>query len=187
MGRTLVTGATGFLGRTVVAQLLAAGVAVRTTARRPRADLALPDFRPSDLTASDDLGPLLSNIDRVIHVAGLAHQFGRQAADNAAFQRVNALATERLARAAIAAGVRRFILVSSVAVYGSQHGEIDESTPCQPATAYGRSKWLAEQVLRNLVAGTCMETVILRPVTLYGEHDPGNVGRLMRTIDRGRF
>jgi nucleoside-diphosphate-sugar epimerase len=98
------------------------------------------------------------------------------------------MVTSRLALAAAQAGVRRFVLVSSVAVYGPHAaGEIDETADCRPATPYARSKLAAEQGLMEIAAQAGMQTVILRPVTLYGDHDPGNVGRLLEAIDRGRF
>jgi nucleoside-diphosphate-sugar epimerase len=188
MASILVTGATGFLGGEVAAQLLAAGAKVRTTGRRPRDGQALPDFRPLDLADCYTLLPLLRDVRCVVHAAGLAHQFRGVARDDAAFYQANAAATQRLASAAAQSGVERFVLVSSVAVYGlSCGGEVDESALCQPTTPYGRSKLAAEQNLAEIASATGMQAVVLRPVTLYGERDPGNVGRLMRAIDRGRF
>lgn len=188
MALTLVTGATGFLGTAVVSQLLRAGVRLRTTGRRPQTRASLPDYRPLDLANCYTLMPLLRDVGCVIHAAGLAHQFGRGTADEAAFHQMNAMTTSRLAFAAAQAGVRRFVLISSVAVYGSDcETEEGEAALCRPATPYARSKLAAEQSLLEIAEQVGMQAIILRPVTLYGEHDPGNVGRLMQTLYRGRF
>jgi nucleoside-diphosphate-sugar epimerase len=185
MPLTLVTGATGFLGSEIVAQLRSRSLPVRTTGRTLRSGKCPPDFHCLDL-AHDNLATLVRGVDRVIHVAGLAHQF--QGADNDTFHEANVVATQRLAQAAAKAGVERFVLVSSVAVYGAHaEHEVDEQASCRPATPYARSKLAAEERLAEIAGRTSMQAVALRPVTLYGEHDPGNVGRLLEQIDRRRF
>ncbi len=186
MALTLVTGATGFLGNGVVSQLLSAGARVRTTARRLRPDQWLPEFRPLDLARCYTLRPLLRDVSCIVHVAELAHHFGRHR-DGAPFHQMNAMATARLAHAATEAGVRRFVFVSSAAVYGPHSGEIEEYASCRPCGAYGQSKLDAEKSLAETAAASRMQVVVLRPVTLFGEHDPGDVGRLLRALDRGRF
>ncbi len=180
----LVTGASGFLGRAVVAQALSAGLTVRTTSRRP-VDVAGAEWMQCDLTQGATLGPLVGGVDVVIHVAGLAHQFND--APSKPFLQTNAVAVRTLAEAAVRAHVQRFILISSASVYGSGGGVKNESTRCDPDTLYGRSKLAGELEAQAAVNGTRTRLIILRPVTLYGPEDPGNVARLMRAIDRGRF
>jgi nucleoside-diphosphate-sugar epimerase len=177
----LVTGATGFLGSAVVEELVRRGVRVRTTGRREAPPGGLPDYRKADLRNPGEVARLMDGVDSVIHAAGLAHRHG----GDGEFEEHNALATEHLTRAA--ASAKAFVLVSSVAVYGtSGRGARSEDQPCAPSNAYGRSKREAER--RALAAAAPDQRVtILRMATIYGERDPGNCGRLMRSIDEGRF
>ena len=80
------------------------------------------------------------------------------------------------------------ILISSVSVYGPYtQGIYDENTPCNPVGPYALSKYNAELRAIEIARASGTALTILRLATLYGEGDPGNVGRLMRTLDRGRF
>jgi nucleoside-diphosphate-sugar epimerase len=188
MSVVLVTGANGFLGSAIVAQLRAEGVAVRSSDLASCPTVDLPDYRPMDLTSDKPLGPLVAGVEYVVHAAALAHRSGRRQPSEDAFFAVNTKATERLAAAALAAGVGHFVFISSVEVYGKYgQGPMAETTACTPLTAYGRSKLEAEQSIARLAQGSSMLVTILRPTTLYGERDPGNVARLMRAIDRRRF
>jgi UDP-glucose 4-epimerase len=184
--RVLITGATGFLGRGVVRETLIAGLPMRTTGRRECSDPSLPNYRRCDLADGPPLD-LLAGVGTVIHTAGLAHQFHPGSDEAERFHRANVTATERLARAAAAAGVRRFMHVSSVSVYGPGRGCRDESAPTRPQGHYAQSKLTAERRLTDILHGSGTELVVLRPGTLYGEGDPGNVLRLIRAVDRGRF
>jgi UDP-glucose 4-epimerase len=132
---------------------------------------------------------MLKGVSTVVHTAGLAHQFKAQAHQESRFFSINCEATERLARAAAASGVKRFVYVSSVAVYGSaKDGELrNEDAVPVPVGPYAQSKRQAEIRLLQGAAETGLEVVILRMGTLYGEDDPGNVGRLMEAMRRGRF
>lgn len=129
----------------------------------------------------------MENIDVVVHAAGLAHQFkGPQ--DPAAFYEHNVLATRRVAEAASEAGVRRFVLVSSVSVFGRGDARLRaENAPCHPRGPYAQSKLEAEQEAIRAVRTTDMAMTVLRVATLYGEGDPGNVQRLLRALENGRF
>lgn len=190
MERVLVTGAAGFLGQAIVAQAQIRGIPLRTTDCRTAAAVSLPDYRSLDLCGLDDLGGLLDGIGTVIHAAGLAHQFRARPDDGERFRQVNVSATAALAEAAARAGVRRFVHVSSVAVYGHASRAdslVNEDAPTAPAGPYAESKGEAERRLGQIAQSTPMQTVILRMATLFGENDPGNVARLTRAIDRGRF
>jgi nucleoside-diphosphate-sugar epimerase len=184
--RVLITGATGFLGRGVVRETLIAGLPMRTTGRAENPDPEPPHYHRCDLADGPPLD-LLAGVGTVIHCAGLAHQFDRQPDDAERFHRGNVEATERLARAAVAAGVRRFVHVSSVSVYGPGHGCRDESAATCPQGHYAESKLTAERRLIEIFGESGTELVVLRLGTLYGEGDPGNVLRLIQAIDRGRF
>jgi UDP-glucose 4-epimerase len=144
------------------------------------------DYRPLDLLDGEGLAQSMEGIDGVIHCAGLAHVFhkGTRSED---FQAINELGTARVMQAAVTAGVRHLVLVSSVSVYGRHGGASDEKTHCKPDSAYARSKYQAELRAVEIAEAAGLNLTILRPATLYGEGDPGNVARLMRAIDRGRF
>ena len=105
----------------------------------------------------------------------------------AAFRRVNTLGTERLARQAAAAGVRRFVYVSSIQVNGnrttgSAFSECDVPKPHDP---YAVSKWEAEQALYRVSAQTGLEMVVVRPPLVYGPGVKGNFLRLLQVIEHG--
>jgi nucleoside-diphosphate-sugar epimerase len=178
----------GFLGREVVRALTTAGHIVRATDRAPGADLFLPDFRPADILREESVAGLFDDVSSVVHVAGLAHVFDRPSAASAPFMAVNAEGTERVARLAAQAGVRRFVLISSVSVYGiGKEAVTTEDSPCLPKSPYALSKLVAEQRAAEVASRTGMAVTILRLATLYGEEDPGNLLRLLKSVDSGRF
>lgn len=188
--RILITGARGFLGSEIARQLDAAGLAVTALARQWPSE-AIPSRHVTrgtgDITDAASIWPLFEGVTTVIHSAGLAHQFGRTATRADAFRQVNVQGTENVLRAAVAANVKHVVLVSSVSVYGGGADPTDESFPCKPIDPYGISKWQAEQVAREIAEATGIRLTILRMATIFGEGDPGNIGRLMQAIDRGRF
>jgi UDP-glucose 4-epimerase len=112
MSRLLVTGASGFVGRAVVAAFAAEGCAVRAAARRPLPSLAdrVEVMQHGDLAQPVDWRPLLDGIDQVVHLAGIAHA-GRGIAA-ARHDAVNRGATAQLSAASAAAGIRHFVFVS---------------------------------------------------------------------------
>lgn len=186
--RVLLTGANGFVGRAIAARCRVDGIEVSTTGRTERNSEALPGYFTADVTAPDALTEALKGFDASVHAAGLAHQFDKRRGDSASFMKINADGAEMVARSALKAGVRHFVLISSVSVYGP-HTELecDESTPCRPQEPYALSKYEAEKRVREIFkeADACL--TILRLATVYGEGDPGNLSRLIGAIDRGRF
>jgi nucleoside-diphosphate-sugar epimerase len=188
MSCTLITGAAGFLGQAVVRQFQAENLPLRTTDRQAPGGVALPDFHPFNLVEDDDYSGLLRGVQCVVHLAGWVHRFHRERAERDLFFRVNVGATEKLLQAALAAGAGHFVLASTVAIYGPPTGiPRTETDPCRPQTAYAQSKWEAECLVRELCGRAGIRATILRPATLYGEGDPGNVARLIAAVDRGRF
>ena len=185
-GRTvLVTGATGFVGRHLVRQLVEAGADVRALVR-PTSQVA-PILGPGvdicevDVTDPISLRRAVKGVDVVYHLAGLMYDWGRWEP----FHRVNVQGTRHVCEAAARAGVRRLVFTSSIAATGLEDCPLlkDESHPYTTSRhPYSRSKVLAEKTVHEF--SDCMETVILRPVYVYGpaEFNTGvyTIARLLR-------
>jgi len=182
-GLIALTGATGFIGRHLLADLTARGYRVRVLLRRPT---ALPEGAASavvgDLTRPINMAAALSGVDAVVHSAGLAHAMSGAPEDD--YRTLNTEATRRLAEAAARARVRRFVFLSSIRaqVGASAPGVIGEGDAAAPTDAYGRSKLEAERALAE--AG--LDWVALRPVLVYGPGVKGNMAALLR-LARGPY
>ncbi len=189
----LVTGAGGFVGLRLCARLAAAGYTVKAAVRRDSAALAAITpaahiFRVGDIGPGTDWQAALAGVDMVVHLAARAHVMRDGASDPLAeYRRVNVAGSERLARAAAAAGVRRLIYMSSIKVNGEAtvDAPFRESDAPAPLDAYGRSKWEAEQLLSRIAAETGLAVTVLRPPLIYGAGVKGNLARLLRWIERG--
>jgi len=200
--RVLVTGATGFVGRALVCNLIEQHFFVSALVRRENS--LLPDeatkIRVADLTDLRDWQSILKNIEVVIHVAGRAHIMHDDVADPLAeFRKVNTAATLELARQAAEAGVKRFVFISSIKVNGeltyphpSPLPEGEGVTGCfseddlfVPTDPYGLSKYEAEQGLLALAKETGMEVVIIRPTLVYGSGVKGNFSSLLKWMKKG--
>jgi nucleoside-diphosphate-sugar epimerase len=129
----------------------------------------------------------MEGVDTVVHLAARVHVM-RDTVGNplAEFRRVNVDGTRALAQAAVAAGVRRFVYVSSVKAMGEGSPDrYTEETPARPADPYGESKLEAESLLRGQAADTGLEVAILRFPMVYGPGMKGNLPRLFRLVDLG--
>ncbi len=190
--RVLVTGANGFVGQAVCADLSARGHHVMGVVRKNYDSLvpAGSQFHAmGEIDESTDWSGVVAGVDAVIHLAARVHLMHDTAADPLAeFRRVNTALTLNLARQAAAAGVKRFVFVSSVKVNG-------ESTPVgqpfeaddvpRPMDGYAISKWEAEQALMQLAGQSGMEVVIIRPVLVYGPGVKANFHAMMRSVIMG--
>ena len=190
--KVLVTGATGFLGKAIVDELLQNEFEVYTTGKTLRQE-DLPNYLPADLTVSESFPELekIGEIGAIIHSAGLAHQFGETSAEK--FLQVNAEGTRKAANLAVRLKAEKFILISSVAVYGealegkSPGDGFEENLQCQPIGFYAESKLEAERIAAEICGKSRIDLTILRPSTIIGEGDRGNLARLIEAVDRRRF
>ena len=189
--RVLVTGATGFVGRILCARLAELGYAVRCATRNLPAATERGGF---ETVAVGELGPdtdwaqALEGISVVFHLAARTHVLHEVSGDPwAEYRRINVEGTRTLAQAALHAGVRRIVFLSSIKVTGERTDghPFTENTPPQPEDAYGVSKGEAERALLSLTRDTDLEPVILRPPLVYGPGVKGNFLRLMHWVARG--
>lgn len=189
--RVLITGGQGLVGKALAARLLAEGLNVRVSTRQKSTgtDLRPECVQATDLSSMTDWLPALRGIGTVVHCAARVHVMHDTEADPlTAFRAVNVEGTLNLARQAAAAGVKRFVFISSVKVNGesTQPGRaFTEADVPDPQDAYGQSKHEAEQGLRQLAAATGVEVVIIRPPLVYGPGVKANFAALMRAVQRG--
>ena len=185
MGVTLVTGASGFVGTYLLKEMRERGLAVRGVSRSKTVGMVpIPSYGPEL-----DWTPYLEGVDTVVHLAARVHVMRETATDPLAeFRRANVDATLHLARQSAAAGVRRFVFVSTIKVNG------ERTEPGKPFTAddqpnpqdpYAVSKAEAEAALTTLGHETGMEIVIIRPPLVYGPGVGGNFKSLMKWASFG--
>lgn len=187
--RVLVTGANGFVGRALIETLHDAGYEVVGAYRDagPEVFSYAHEQYVGEVHGRTDWRKALSGCDVVVHLAARAHIMRETAIDPiAAFRTVNTEGTLNLARQAVEAGVKRFILASTIKVNGEGRDRAyDESDSPEPQDPYATSKWEAESGLRDIARLTGLEVVILRFPLVYGPRVGGNFLRLLKLVDRG--
>jgi nucleoside-diphosphate-sugar epimerase len=189
----IVTGATGWIGRAVVAHARRQGRVVVGAGRQG-------DDAPAEMTVrfdlSDSESTIASRLERflqaasswaVIHCAGLAHVRVEDRESRDALHRINVDGTATMTRVCSSLGIRRFVQVSSIAVYvwgpGQPLAARDETARVGPATAYGATKLEAERVVEQ----SGLDVRIMRLATVFGTEDTANFSRLAAAIRRRRF
>lgn len=190
--KILVTGATGFVGRALLADLkqdAAYQVCALTRHGSASLDPEIQQFRVESINGIARYSELLVGIDVVIHTAARVHQMHDRAVDPySAYQEINVTGTLSLASAAAQAGVQRFIFLSSVKVNGetSRPGHPFEADDLPaPHDPYALTKYEAELKLLDLAENTGMEVVIVRPPLIYGPGVKANFHRLMTLVHKG--
>ncbi|MES2825630.1 MAG: SDR family oxidoreductase [Pseudomonadota bacterium] len=183
-----VTGANGFVGKSLCSELLAKGYKVTAFTRDSRHQSGNIHYRAiDDISASTSWNKALDNIDVLVHLAARVHVMHDVAKDPLqAFLDVNLHGTVNLAKAAAQAGVKRFVFMSSIKVNGELTGSqpFSESDVPQPQDAYAISKWEAEKALREIEKQTGMEVVILRPPLVYGAGVKANFAALLKVVNK---
>ena len=164
--RVLLTGASGFIGSSFYSQY------------RKLLEIETASFH----NEADQIDT--SRIDVVVHLAALVHQMN--GADERAYYEINVAKTLALAKKAKASGVRQFLFMSSVKVYGEEsETPYSEQSPCHPKDPYGKSKLEAEKALLALEDESFKVAIIRTPV-VYGEGVKANILRLIELTDRHR-
>ena len=186
----LVTGATGFVDKSLCAELLKRGRAVRVAVRSP-------DFRVEgaevavvgEIDGDTDWHAALGNVDVVIHLAAHAHILADSVVNPLAeFRKTNTAGTLKLANAAARAGVKRFIFLSSIKVNGEETSSgkpFDEQCVAAPLDPYAVSKREAEDGLRLLAQETGLELVLIRPPLVYGPGVKANFLSMIQWLYKG--
>jgi nucleoside-diphosphate-sugar epimerase len=188
--KVLVTGATGFVGRRLVARLAADGIEIVAVYRKQPAAIAAPGvtWRPvADIGPQTDWAAALQDVTAVVHLAALAHQLGHHGEGRMQeFRRINVEGTAALARAcAASSSLQQFVFLSSIgAVAASSDTVLTDTTVCAPSTDYGRSKREAELALAQALGPTALRWCVLRPPLVYGPENPGNMARLAQLLRR---
>jgi dihydroflavonol-4-reductase len=191
----LVTGANGFVGAAVVRALIARGDPVRAMVRAGSNTVNLAglpiEIVHGDVTDAESLQRAAAGCDTVLHVAA---DYRLWAPDESAMYRTNIDGSVNVVEAAAAAGVRRVVYTSSVAVLGihADRSPADESTPVRFADMIGpykRSKFLAEQAVVRRAADLGLPLVTVNPSTPIGPGDfrPTPTGRIIVDAARGRM
>ncbi|MEQ9724943.1 SDR family oxidoreductase [Pseudomonas sp. WHRI 8822A] len=191
MKRIMVTGGSGFVGRTLLERLHQEGYGLIAPSRAALVQAPVGVVNPlvGGLAADVDWSASLEGAAVVIHSAARVHVMNDTAADPLVeFRKANVDGTLSLARQAAAAGVQRFIFISSIKVNGEGtelgHPYRADDTP-DPQDPYGVSKMEAEQGLRALAGETGMEVVIIRPVLVYGPGVKANFLSMMSWLRKG--
>lgn len=186
----LLTGASGFVGKAVLKTAQQRGLKIRPVFRSM--DSAKGHHEAvlvSGLDGSADWSQALKGIDVVIHAAARAHIMREEALDPfAEYRRVNVEGTLNLAYQAAAAGVGRFIFISSIKVNGEasvQGRPFTADDAPAPEDAYGLSKAEAEEELKQVAQETGMAVTIIRPPLIYGPGVKGNLATLISWARRG--
>lgn len=192
MKKLLLTGASGFVGNTVLKRLIndqcfEPVIAVRNVLSGP--PVTIKQVRVAAIDAASDWSEAVADCAVVVHCAARVHVMNDTSTDPLAeFRKVNVEGTLQLARQAAQAGVRRFVFVSSIKVngegtrLGAPYTADAEPAPVDP---YGISKMEAEQALRLLAAQTGMEVVIIRPTLVYGPGVKANFLNMMSWLSKG--
>ena len=180
---TLITGATGFIGRRLIS---AVDGEIRVLSRAAHSDL---ETVICDLQSSVISDNTLDNIDTVFHLAGFAHDMRDPSKIVDLYYKVNVIATVQLAELAVKSGVKRFVFVSSIKAGGISTPKkcINENDQIDPEGIYGKTKREAELRLLKIGKESGMHISIIRPSLVYGPDVKGNLKSMLLGVEKGWF
>jgi len=188
--KTLITGATGFIGKHLARTLVEQGREVRCLVRKASDTQYLEklgvELFYGDLLNKNSLKGIVKGVDIVHHLAGEVYS-----PRSGNYFKINVEGTKNLLKACLPENIERFIFLSSIQATGPNQKPgilLNEKSPCEPITPYGKSKLKAEQLLREFYARDSSPVIIIRAPLVYG---PGAVNCrsaiLFQTIRNGRF
>ncbi|MFW0743012.1 NAD-dependent epimerase/dehydratase family protein [Aliarcobacter butzleri] len=164
MHKLLITGSTGYLGNSFINQF-----GNKYTFEK----FSLLNQKIEDIK--------LDNIDAILHCAALVHQKVELSYEK--YHEINVEYPVKLAKIAKQNGVKQFVFISTVAVYGEEKEKLDENTVCNPITPYGKSKLEAEKELLKLNDDNFTVSIV-RPPMIYGKNAPGNIDSLVKLVKK---
>lgn len=187
--KVLVTGANGFVGKALCAELLQQGFVITVATRSLNNQVSIEQIVIRSIDAKTDWASALKDIDVVIHLAARVHVMNDNVPDALTqFRKVNVGGTLNLATQAAKAGIKRFIYISSIKVNG-EFTEVDkpftEQDTANPQDAYAISKYEAEQGFLLVAQQTGMDVVIIRPPLIYGPGVKANFANMLKAVKRG--
>ncbi len=186
--KILVTGANGFIGSNVVKRLLNEGCEVNVLVRKTSDLTFLKDLTVNyfygDITEYNSIEPAVKGCDKVIHVAGLAADWGPYEK----FEKINFKGTVNTAKAAAAAYVKRFVYISTVAFHGFGKTNVTENDPpADNLIPYAQTKLMAEQWLWEYAKVVPMEITAVRPGNVFGINDRTFMLKYIDAMLSGKF
>ncbi len=164
MNKILVTGSSGYLGSSFINQ-----------------DKNKYLFKKFSLINQKLEDISFDNIDVLLHCAAIVHQKIEYSYEK--YNEINVVYPVKLAKLAKLNGVKQFIFISTIAVYGEDKEKLDENTTCNPITYYGKSKLEAEKQLLELNDNRFIVSII-RPPMVYGKNAPGNIDSLVKLVKK---
>ena len=167
MKKLLLTGSTGFIGKSFYEKFYS------------KYNIQTFSFRYDDFSNLH-----LEETDTILHLSALVHQNPEKEYNE--YKKVNVEQTLCLANKAKESGVKHFIFVSTIAVYGKDNGIIDENTLCKPQTNYAKTKLEAEKELQQLQSSDFKVSIVRIPIVT-GHRAPGNMTSLIKLIKRVSF
>ena len=203
MKKICVTGANGFIGKSICRSLIKWGIFVRGTVRSQNLIFKTSNYEcvsVGDISNNTNWSEAIFGCECIIHSAGIAHKINELNGEvSQIYQKVNVDATKKLANQAVAAGVKRLIFLSSIKVNGESTEKFFQTQVLKneykkvfshddilaPEDNYAASKLEAEKVLWDITAKTGLEIVILRLPLVYGPGVKGNLAKLLNIIRLG--
>ena len=195
MKKILVTGASGFIGKTLCNKLIKLSFNVQGAVRSLDSltfDYNFKAVTVGEIGANTNWINALKDIDCIIHCAGKEHSTNEKNNLNI-YHLINTEGTKRLAEQVVKSGVKRFIFLSTIKVNGESTGNNNQNSIFtnkdipNPQDAYSTSKLEAEKLLWEISAKTNLEVVVVRLPLVYGYGSKGNLAKLIKLINSGMF